>query len=679
MTQIFIENIRLDISADISALLTFTIDDVRDFASRNTTFSKTIVLPGTARNNKAFGQVFDVRSSNPYDDAQANVNFNFNAAKRASAVIFQDQIQTFKGWLRLIEIVIDNGAIEYEVAVFGELYGFVTAMGSNKIENLDFSAYDEIWDPTAVEGSWAAPYGSGVVYPLIDYGTYSTAKKNWPIGTFRPAVFAKEIIDKIFTAAGYTYTCALFDTDRFKRLIVPHSQKALTKLDNTLLDLSRSSLLNVLNSGTSDQVAMQWFTAIGASFTITGTNSRFAYNLGTPATVTLNYSLAGTYKSNTQTFRLEIRKNGTAIVATQKNLAATSNVDSFWSWAGSETISFTSGDYIEFFATVNPSILDSSYLRFTFGTAKVLSDTSVPVLVTSGSTVKINDTLPRNILQRDFFSSILKLFNLLVIEDPLKSNALIITPYIDFYSGTPVDWTRKLDRSSPVRITPMANISARFFDFKFKDDSDYYNATYQKQYGQGYGSYTYDSAFDLENDRSTCEVIFSGTPLVGYAGEDKVYSTILAIEANVEASVNSNIRLLQFKNVTGVTSWNLIGGTTGLTNYGYAGHYDDPDAPNSDIQFGVPKQLYFTLSTGNVSNQQFNLYWSEYMAEITDKDSRLLTAKFKLDIADIINLDFGKLVYIDGALWRLNKIVDYNMSEPDLCTVSLLRVIEKEY
>jgi hypothetical protein len=67
------------------------------------------------------------------------------------------------------------------------------------------------------------------------------------------------------------------------------------------------------------------------------------------------------------------------------------------------------------------------------------------------------------------------------------------------------------------------------------------------------------------------------------------------------------------------------------------------------------------------------------MAEITDKDSRLLTAKFKLDIADIINLDFGKLVYIDGALWRLNKIVDYNMSEPDLCTVSLLRVIEKEY
>jgi hypothetical protein len=136
---------------------------------------------------------------------------------------------------------------------------------------------------------------------------------------------------------------------------------------------------------------------------------------------------------------------------------------------------------------------------------------------------------------------------------------------------------------------------------------------------------------------------------------------------------------LQFANVTGVTSWNIVGGTSGLTTYGYAGHYNNPDAPSDDIHFGVPSELYFTLVSGNPSNQQFNLYWSEYMAEITDKDSKLMTAYFKLDVIDIVNLNFGQLIWIDGALWCLNKIEDYNISSPDLCKVSLLKVIEKTY
>jgi hypothetical protein len=156
-------------------------------------------------------------------------------------------------------------------------------------------------------------------------------------------------------------------------------------------------------------------------------------------------------------------------------------------------------------------------------------------------------------------------------------------------------------------------------------------------------------------------------------------STILKIENNIESSVDSNIRLLQAATVTGVTSWNLLTLASGLTEYPYAGHYDNPDAPSNDIQFGVPKELFFTVVAGDVSSQQFNLYWSEYMAEITDKDSKLLTATIKLDIVDILNIDFGALIWVDGALWRLNKIEDYNMSEPDLCKVSLLKVIEKEY
>ncbi len=46
-----IENQRLDLTKDISTEFTYAIDDIKDFASRNTSFSKTIVIPGNDANN----------------------------------------------------------------------------------------------------------------------------------------------------------------------------------------------------------------------------------------------------------------------------------------------------------------------------------------------------------------------------------------------------------------------------------------------------------------------------------------------------------------------------------------------------------------------------------------------------------------------------------------------------
>src|SRR4051812_44602092 len=120
-TEIYIQNYRLDVSKEISTLLNFAIDDVRDFSNRSTKFSETIILPGTANNNKLFGHIFNIGQSNDYDPNSSNVGYNFNASKGAKCIIFQDQMQTFKGVLRLMEINMSNGKVDdYEVSVFGD-------------------------------------------------------------------------------------------------------------------------------------------------------------------------------------------------------------------------------------------------------------------------------------------------------------------------------------------------------------------------------------------------------------------------------------------------------------------------------------------------------------------------------------------------------------------------------
>jgi hypothetical protein len=116
-----------------------------------------------------------------------------------------------------------------------------------------------------------------------------------------------------------------------------------------------------------------------------------------------------------------------------------------------------------------------------------------------------------------------------------------------------------------------------------------------------------------------------------------------------------------------------------INYYGYAGHLDHPTLPTKDINFGVPKELLFSLSVQYPSANLFTSFWGDYLAEIIAKDSKLLTCYLYLDLQDIYSLDFAKLILIDGALWRLNKVNDFNPSVPKTTQVELLRVIELTY
>jgi hypothetical protein len=670
--EIYIENRRLDVSSELSSLLTFAIDDIKDFSARNTTFSKTIVLPGTANNNKLFGQIFDARVSNPYDNTADNVDTNFNASVSANCIMFQNHMQVFKGVLRVLEIVIVDGVPEYEVAVFGELGGLVAALGTMKLENLDFSAYDHVYNETNIVASWDNTPGSGYFYPLIDYGTASILKADWDIRTFRPALYVKEYLDKIFAAAGYRYSSALFETARFKSLVIPNNGKNLFSTNTNLF--SANAVPEVFAS---DPEEVQFTGSVGSGFTLGGGNRQLTYAAAVASSPDIAYNFVVDPTSILTSLVFRILKDGVPVYTETRTAPGTGQQTFSGTLSG---VSFDVGDVLEFQfeAVSSPGVIE-----VLSGSISITSTTAIIVTTEPGDDVVLNNNLPKNILQKDFLSSIIRLFNLYLYEDPNESKKVYLTPYVDFYnvSGT-VDWDYKMDRSKVVRLKPMSELNFRYYNFKFKSDSDYYNDLYQKRYNEGYADLIFDSQYEFADEKKDIDVIFSATPLVGYPGEDKVFSTIFKLNAGVEERTESNIRILQSKKITGVTSWDILDGVSVLdsvTDYGYAGHYDDPDAPANDINFGVPRELFFTLVSGNISATQFNAYWSSYMAEITDKDSKLLTGSFKLNAADIYNLDFAKFIHLDGSYWRLNKIEDWNASEPDLCKVELLKLIYMFY
>ena len=683
-TEIYIEEQKIDLLQDISTEFTYAIDDVSEFGSRNTSFSKTISIPGTANNNLIFGYIFELNNANVTYNSLPNVGYNYNVTKQANCKIFIDKVQIFKGTLRILEIVIDKETIEYQCSVFGELGGFINQLGNQRLEDLNFSAYNHTYNAANISASWDNAGGSGYYYPLIDYGNVSTGqygvlKKDFQYTTFRPAMYVREYIQKIFEGTEYTFNCPFFDTPLFKRLIIPHNQINISTLNNT--SLNAAAKLITINTNLSSIVEYTMITA--GSFTLDGLGQLFTYGVVPAPTITTNINLllrgnVTFYNAPLPNFSVVLRKNNIEIGRQDFDASVSSFFNCEFTVNG---VTFANGDYMQVEIVGNGIILD-----VTIGEIGVTTSTPTQVPVNLGETIKVNDTIPKGIFQRDFFLSIVKMFNLYVYENKFNDKELVISPYVVFYpekSDNAEDWTNKVDRAKPISIKPMSEVNARYYNYKFKQDNDFYNENYRKKYTEGYGDLIYDTEFDFVKETDVLEVIFAASVLYQEQGQDKVFPAIYkkSNTNSAEDKMESIIRIMQTKKITGVSSWKIMNTTSTLgtyTSYGYAGHLDDPINSNTDINFGAPKEVQFSPANFTEFNV-FADYHSPYLAEITSKDSKLLSCFGLLDIVDIFNLDFSKYVYIDGVLFRLNKVENFNPMEYNTTKLSFLKVINTKY
>lgn len=691
MIELFMEGQRLDVDKGFSTLITYAIDDIREPGERATSFSKTIILPGTLNNNKAFGNAFLGTSANGYNEARPNFGANYNAAKGAECIVFSDGMQIMKGVLRLLRVIEEKETFEYEVAVFGELSGFVNIVGAKKLTELDWSwqtdTYLKPWTWASVNQSWtnwqAAP-GTGVIYPLIDYGTGSVNKHDWEFKpTFKPALYVYDYIRRIFRDAGYSINAPIFNTQRFKKLIVPNNKKVVGINTEILIDVNHLITgIPILDDTTPGPVYIFGTGRLGLFTPVAPFTGEYQYTSTRVQDIRIHVQLGIEWQSTAGIY-VSLHHNGTE----KQQILFTTDLN-----GSLPLISFTSLPFeiiqndtigIEVGFQSPPSASD--YVTITQMNLSATSDNNQLVPINYGDNIVIRDIVPSGILQLEFLSSILKLFNLYMVENRFDEKLFHIAPYVDYYSSdssNAVDWTYKVDRDKPLVFTPMSEMNARYYEFNYDVDSDYYSDEYRKRYNESYGSFIFDSEFQFSKSKQEVKLIFAGTPLVGYANEEKVYSTIFKRSNANEEQIDSKIRILQTKYIAEVNNYQVTNGVNTLANIGYymyAGHLDDPDTPTNDLNFGVPRELFFNLQAGVLNVNQFNVYWSPYMAEVTDKDSKLLTCTVYLTKRDISELDFSKYVYIDGVAYRLKKITDYNASQPDTCKVELLKVINTEY
>jgi hypothetical protein len=297
----------------------------------------------------------------------------------------------------------------------------------------------------------------------------------------------------------------------------------------------------------------------------------------------------------------------------------------------------------------------------------------------TNQTVEVKNFIPRKIKQKDFISSIVKMYNLYISADKNNDNRLIINTRDEFYAGgKQLDWTNKLAIDKEVDIKFLPDLQDKKILFTYKPDTDPYNKNYTEQTRETFGQLEYTFSNEFVKNTKLVQPMFSPTPL-----QKNITGQI--VPAIISVSPKNNIRILYdggWIDTEANGYWKFIdysinnfGDPVLISKYPYMGHIDNPITPNIDINFGLWDAYTYDEFQNVTDNNLYNRYYKRFISQI--EAGKLMTAKFRLNEYDILNLDFRDQIFINDAYWYLNKISDYNgNSSEGLTTVELILVDE---
>lgn len=336
-----------------------------------------------------------------------------------------------------------------------------------------------------------------------------------------------------------------------------------------------------------------------------------------------------------------------------------------------------------------------------------------------GQTYNLHDVITPEYKQVDFIKGIAHAFNLVITTNE-TTRTISMEPFDTFYKpyGEAIDWTYKLDRSKEVQDTFGKVDLKKNFIFKYKtDEKDEKVKARGINYFKGIED---ESPYQeiLSDDFPRGDSIFENPFFAGtYSASDQdstntdivlknPYSACLWTEnvskndwARPPKGFEFTPRLLYWKQYSPTTTlfyefavfqnWendftslfakdDVTGGLGGI--YPQATSYNRYDADSPVLTYGNVWIKDYNPATGVYASTVAGsgLYETYYkkMFEMIKSNPRVKTAYITLKLSDIVNLDFRKLVYIDGIYYKINRILDYQPHKNQPTKVELTQWVE---
>lgn len=735
--ELYINNRLIDIDQTLPFPLTFNIADIRDVSARKGNKSKTITIPGTNSNSAIFRSIFLLT----YTDETTDTNsafLDFDPSIKATARYYNKGILEFNGIAQLQECKLINGTWSFDLTLVSDTIDYISRMNKVKINELDFSEYNhaltkvnqfETWNgfnqvngvSTSIKSGtdWT---GEGYYYGLIDYGYPRTSADKFDCDQIPPQVFVYGILKKLFDYAGITWNSTFLESQRFKKLLMayyggnfPTISPAQSTNDSVYSNENNNASGFIINgSGSATRGLVYWadvFLNDVVDVTLTSdpigqttSTTPFVINAGTTGMYTVeykgNHQFDVTFDQTATNYfafqlRLMIYKNGTIIaqdVIYQGVCdAVVGNYTNNFTFNYSRQINCAINDAISFRVTL--SVNQASSLQTSVNTIKrdiLLSTLGTQVNfikslqeLAPGGTVSVASFLP-DMTGDVFLKGLITMFNLMVKPATDNPSVLEIEPLSEFYTSSQdaLDWTQLVDYSKELNVQPTINYASKEYNFNFKQDGDYWNTQYQNEFLDNYGEFQILSQSQYATQVTNMALPFSQKPLV-----ERHPSLIIpaSYQVNLDSAGNGQVvpkkgsAFIVYVGAMRSATWKYhdeFNTQTNLTTYPYVGHLDDIDTPTSDLNFGVPEVLYYSATV--YTNNNLIQYHNTFIQELVSRYGKLLTCYAKIDTSIINTLDFRNLININGVVYRLQKISDYDSTKDRTTQIELLRLIQGE-
>lgn len=579
--------------------------------------------------------------------------------------------------------------------------------------------------------------GKGYYYGLIDYGFTRPAPATFEVDHIPPQVFCYDILEKAFAYCGITWSSVFLESQRFKKMLMAYAGGDLPTItqvqaDNDSLFTTEdnnpdgyifngsfisytdpdvlSGYINTFNQQFSDnydctvtQDNLSQAQSADPLLFVAASEGLFNVNYYGDHDVNINISGngSGAYTINgSYSVRIFIYKNN--IPMSQDIIysgSITSDITSLtFSFDYSRQLNLLINDQITiklglFINNTTIQRLNINNATITYQIQSNTADLNVlkqPQSLTAGGTVFLDSFLP-DMTCDVFFKGIVTAFNLYVKPRTSDPTIMEIEPLSDFYnaSGDAIDWTYKLDRSKEIQIEPTINFSSKNYKFNFQQDDDYWNGRYFDDVQKQYGSFLVQSQSQFATSDTDFRLPFSQKLLATIPDTSPGTFTDLTVPRTFQIKFNEDGTSLVEKKKGKPFLVQLGGLRTGdwvhvdengtphnETSYPYVGHLDSLDSPSFDFNFGVPDYVFWTTATYPTNN--LYLYHEKFIKELISRYGKKVTCSVMLRPSDINSLDFRNLIQIDGVVYRLLKVSDYQSGKNTSTVVELIRIIEGE-
>ena len=734
-SKLIVNGIELDLSENIAVPLNLSISDVKEPEKRKRSYSKSIKLEGTSNNMQFFMSAYSLSM----DILQSsNVSFNpairnpcefykndlliFKGKLKLNEVIIQDKNYYFDCTLfsdavdifaklkekKLNEL--DWSEYDHTLTRDNVVNTWMQGVHVNGVFTRNFGADSYGYQPQSF----------GYIYPIVDYGYNKPSTSTFRTNQLYPFVYVKEAIKKILNEAlegeniEVDYSTSFFTSANMQKLIYGFGGGDVMKLNSTY-----SNDMKVEADG---DILSQTITGYPRYYTDLNGNKQFkhfefnsAYNIfkdisfTAPPTQNINYI-------NTTTGTLTINASGIYDINLSGNLiythaginsAGSYEVEIYVDGVLTRTTRRTMTNGTLCSISLNPNLNLKAGQKLTFNILFFLNKKDGSIItvdvndihltltardtIVDGSPITLNNSLP-DIKCSEFLKGIMNLFYA-YMSDPIynvvtNKSTIYIDTFNNYYKAPSNydDWTDKVDYQREITIQSNSLVQGSNYIYKFSEEKDFLNNEYKRLTGLNYGEKSIQLSTWATGDVKI-ELPFNTYVPYKVENTNLIYSKI--IDQSIDTTGKETIKpykgkgMLTFYNgfrTEPITIRNTNDDTqTTYTVYPFTHHIRYRENQNFDplfdLHFASRNYTFDGLQVIPDQKNTYDYYHARFVNEMTSENSKLLSLYLKLNYKDIHDLDFSKLKMIDGILYRLNTIKDFDLDAYGTTQVELLKYL----